>query len=123
MNCFTCSIHAPGFGRSRSHAGCALTARYGALIPAAIARNINRIMGPDCVKANPSAAPRNGAVQGVARTVAKTPWRNDPRSPSRDAHAKMPVLAPPGSVISKTPKRFKAKTSTSALMPTTKYGL
>ena len=37
----------------------------------------------DWVKAKPSAVPRNGAVQGVASTVAKTPWKNEPASPSR----------------------------------------
>lgn len=31
------------------------------------------------VRAKPSAVPMKGAVQGVARTVAKTPEENDPR--------------------------------------------
>src|SRR6202140_648146 len=73
MSCFTRSIQSPGFGRSRSQAGWAESKRYGELIPAAIATNITRIIQPDCVKAKPSAVPRNGAVHGVASTVAKTP--------------------------------------------------
>ena len=43
-----------------------------------MAINIARITAAVCVKANPSAVPRNGAVHGVARTVAKTPWKNEP---------------------------------------------
>src|ERR1700704_697349 len=78
MNCFTRSIHGPGFGRNRSHAGCALSKKYGALIPAAMATNIARMTGADCVNAKPSAVPRNGAVHGVAKTVANTPWKNEP---------------------------------------------
>ncbi len=73
MNCFTCAIHGPGFGKNRNQAGCAQSSKYGALIPAAIATNIDNMMAADCVKAKPSAVPKNGAVHGVASTVAKTP--------------------------------------------------
>src|SRR6266478_4939554 len=41
----------------------------------------------DWVKAKPRAVPRNGAVQGVASTVAKTPWKNEPTSPCIDPSA------------------------------------
>ena len=44
-----------------------------ALIPAAIAANIASMIPADCVNAKPSAVPRNGAVHGVASTVAKIP--------------------------------------------------
>jgi hypothetical protein len=73
MSCFTRTIHGPGLGKNLSQAGCALKKKYGALIPRAIAPNINRITVADWVKAKPSAVPRNGAVQGVASTVANTP--------------------------------------------------
>src|SRR5438067_13331357 len=78
MNCFTCTIQGPGLGKKRSHAGCALKSRYGALIPAAMAMNIARMIVADCVNAKPSAVPRNGAVHRVASTVANTPWKNEP---------------------------------------------
>ena len=70
----------------------------------------------DWVKAKPSAVPRNGAVHGVARTVAKTPWKNEPASPSSAVQPSNPRFALCGSEISKTPNRFSAKTSTTALM-------
>src|ERR1044072_909740 len=73
INCFTRTIQAPGFGSRRIHAGCAESNRYGEDIPAAIATNMSRIVQPEWVKAKPSAVPKNGAVQGVAKTVAKTP--------------------------------------------------
>src|SRR5215813_15321741 len=80
MNCFTWTIQGPGFGRNRNQAGCALKSRYGALMPAAIAINIARITSDDCENAKPNAVPRNGAVHGVASTVANTPWKNEPKS-------------------------------------------
>ncbi|MGH9457047.1 MAG: hypothetical protein ACRD2J_05335, partial [Thermoanaerobaculia bacterium] len=62
----------------------------------------------DWVKANPIAVPRNGAVQGVARAVASTPWTNAPPAPCPPATA-LPNENPR---ISKTPNRFIAKTTT-----------
>ena len=47
MNCFTCTIHGPGFGKKRSHAGCAQRSKYGALIPAAIAKKIDNMIAGD----------------------------------------------------------------------------
>src|ERR1700730_17584433 len=123
MNCFTRSIHGPGLGKNRNQAGCAASRKYGALIPAAIATNMARIMAADCVKANPSAVPKNGAVHGVARTVAKTPWKKEPALPALMVEATISRVANCGSEISKTPKRFRAKTTTITLMKRTKYGL
>ena len=40
--------------------------------------NTARITAPLWAKANPRALPRKGAVQGVASSVAKSPWKNDP---------------------------------------------
>ena len=120
MSCFTRSIQSPGLGRSRSHPGWAESKRYGELIPAAIATNITKIIQPGCVNAKPRAVPRNGAVHGVARTVAKTPWKNEPASPSRAVQASKPRFALCGNEISKTPNKFNAKTSTTALMNRTK---
>ena len=76
----------------------------------------------EAAKANPSALPRNGAVHGVARTVAKTPWKNEPGIAFARAPAEQSVVARDESVISKTPKRLSAKTSTTALITTTKIG-
>src|SRR4051794_12744625 len=123
MSCFTRTVHGPGLGKSRSHAGCAESRKYGDDIPAAIAKNMSRIVQPDWVKANPSAVPKNGAVQGVARTVAKTPSKNEPASPSFALKPSTLRVANCGSEISNTPKRLSAKTRTTALINRTKYGL
>ena len=76
--CFTRTIHIPGFGMKRSHAGRAASTKYGALIPAAMAANMAKIIGGVCANAKPSAGPRNGAVHGVAMRVAKAPCKNVP---------------------------------------------
>src|SRR2546430_12703866 len=104
MNCFTCDIHGPGCGRNRIQAGCALSTKYGALIPAAMAMNIDTMTIGDCVNAKPSAVPRNGAVHGVASTVAKTPWKNEPTLSLRSEVASKPRFRLRGSEISKMPK-------------------
>src|ERR1700736_5370023 len=119
MNCFTRSIHGPGFGKKRSQAGCALSKKYGALIPAATATNIDKMTADDCVNANPIAVPRNGAVHGVANAVAKTPWKNEPAFPIFGAES-IPRETNCGKVISNTPKRFNAKTRTMTLRSKTK---
>src|SRR5262249_29886108 len=122
MNCFTCNIQGPGIGKKRSHAGCALKSRYGALIPAAMAMNTARMIDADCVNAKPSAVPRKGPVHGVASTVAKTPWKNEPSRSLRSlVESKLRVMDC-GNEISKTPKRFSANTSTITLKARTKYG-
>src|SRR5215470_8961383 len=122
MNCFTWSIHGPGFGRNRSQAGCALKRKYGALIPAAMAMNIARMIAGDCVNAKPSAVPRNGAVQGVASTVANTPWKNEPSKSLRSLVESKLRVTDCGNETSNTPKRLSANTSTITLNTSTKYG-
>src|SRR6185503_15513369 len=104
MNCFKCTIQGPGLGKKRSHPGCALKSRYGALIPAAMAMNIARMITADCVNAKPRAVPRNGAVHGVASTVANTPWKNEPSRSLRSlVDSKLRVIDC-GNEISNTPK-------------------
>src|SRR5437764_15218352 len=51
ISCFSRNIHGPGFGRNLSQAGCALSRKYGRLIPRAIEANIDRITAADGVKA------------------------------------------------------------------------
>ena len=53
-------------------------------MPLATAANMARITPDDWLNAKPSAVPRNGAVQGVASSVAKTPWKNEPARPPDD---------------------------------------
>src|SRR5215475_2839883 len=122
MNCFRCNIQGPGLGRKRSHAGWTLKSRYGALIPTAMAMNIARMIAGDCVNAKPSAVPRNGAVHGVANTVANTPWKNEPRRSLRSLVDSKLRVTDCGNETSNTPKRFSAKTSTITLKTRTKYG-
>src|SRR6266550_1618221 len=87
-----------------------------------MARNMRRIVQPDWVKAKPSAVPRNGAVHGVARTVAKSPWKNDPASCWPLVEESKPRVTPCGSEISKTPNKLSANTRTMTLKARTKYG-
>src|SRR4029450_7933247 len=122
LNLFTWSLQGPGLGKKRSHAGCALKSKYGALIPAAMAMNIARMIAGDCVNAKPSAVPRNGAVHGVASTVANTPWKNEPSRSLRSLVESKLRVTDCGNEISKTPKRFSANTSTITLKTRTKYG-
>src|SRR4029434_3184734 len=112
----------PGLGKKRNHAGCTLKSRYGALIPAAMAMNIARMIAADCVNAKPSAVPRNGAVHGGARTAANTPWKNEPTRSLRSLVESKLRVTDCGNETSNTPKRFRAKTSTITLKARTKYG-
>ncbi len=75
------SIHAPGRGSSRARPGTALTAAIGAASPQPSATNTDNAAGTGAISANPSAAPMNGAVHGVATIVASTPVAKAPMSP------------------------------------------
>ena len=62
----------------------------------------------------------NGAVQGVATTVASTPVKNEPASPSlRVRLSPAPVSDPPSS---NTPDRFSPSARNSAISASTKPG-
>ena len=64
-------------------------------------------------KANPTAVPRKGPLQGVANKVVIVPLINAPRAPSREAiSCALRVPANPGIGISQTPKKLKAITKT-----------
>ncbi len=77
MNCWTLTIHDPGFGRYLIQAGFAVKTTYGSAMPRATNVNIKRMVHQGWANANPRALPRNGAVQGVARIVANTPSPNE----------------------------------------------
>ena len=78
------------------------------------------VTGALCVKAKASAEPRNGAVQGVASSVANTPCKKAPPYPSRsEIAASLPM---PGSHSSKTPSKFRANTKTTTIMLNTSAG-
>src|SRR4051812_35906935 len=103
------SIHGPGFGNFFSQAGTQQSATYGAASPIPIVIKISMILtGLFDRNAKPRAAPRMGAVQGVASIVARTPLKNAPEFPSREASVLAASKAFPLTVISKTPKRFMA---------------
>ena len=78
VSCLKISIHAPGRGRMRVHAGWKLRRRYGAASPRASAVKTAKVMAAGCARAKPMAAPMSGAVQGVATTVARTPVKKLP---------------------------------------------
>ncbi len=75
----------PGCGNSRVHAGLNDSSRYGAANPNASAVKIANVTPADCASANPIAAPINGAVHGVATTIASTPVKKLPAYPCFDA--------------------------------------
>ena len=62
----------------------------------------------------PNTGPRNGPLQGVARTVLNTPLRNAPNGPSFDCRC--PAFSPmkPGIGSSHTPRNDSAKANTIA---------
>ena len=70
-----------------------------------------------CVNANPRAVPKNGAVQGVASTVASMPLKNAPMFPLREAAFEAALVKRPP-VISKTPKKLSATSVTRRVMRT-----
>src|SRR3954470_5360204 len=102
------SIHGPGLGSLFSQAGNQQRITYGAANPSATFKKTARMIGVLDANAKPSAMPRNGAVQGVARTVARTPLKNAPEAPSREARPLAISSALPLTVTSNTPKRFNA---------------
>ena len=63
----------------------------------------------------------NGAVQGVATTVASRPLRNEPAQPSRP-DSRAPAAAAPAP-ISNTPKRFRPTRKNSMAARVTSHGL
>src|SRR6266566_8100447 len=111
------SIQRPGFGSTLSQAGCQLRTRYGEAKPTPTVSRMRIVMtGLLRANAKPMAAPRNGAEQEVARTVAKSPLKNAPAAPCLEARLVAAVSAPEPRVISKTPKRFRAISVTRVVM-------
>ena len=78
MNCLKVFIQAPGRGRKRVSAGAKDSTRIGKAMPKPSERNTSIATTQGWVRANPSAGPMNGAVQGVATMVANTPVKNEP---------------------------------------------
>src|SRR5215472_13302914 len=118
------SIHGPGLGRIFSHAGCQLNTRYGADRPVPTTSRINIVrMGLLRANAKPIAAPRKGAEQEVARTVASRPLKNAPAAPCFEAKPVAVVRTPDPGVTSNTPNKFSAISVTNVVIPRRKYGL
>ena len=70
MNCLNVSIHAPGRGSTLIACGKIDNSRYGVASPIAIAVKIAKDSIVESASAAPSAGARNGALHGVATTVA-----------------------------------------------------
>ncbi len=121
MNCFSDSIHAPGFGTHASDRGKIVSNKYGVAIPSARNVKISSDTYAGCCAANPSADPMNGAVHGVAATVASAPFRNDDTPPcvSFAAFASTPTSDVP---ISKTPNKFSPSKKNKTINPATNPG-
>lgn len=73
--CFNVSIHAPGRGIFFASPGSADNNTYGNAIPRPRAANIEKVKAAEASDASaaPTAAPMNGAVQGLATKTARTP--------------------------------------------------
>ncbi|SAJ27405.1 Uncharacterised protein [Enterobacter cloacae] len=69
----TTFIQRPGRGNRWASPGQAATSSHGRLMPIPIARKIPHSRGSGAASATETAVPRNGAVQGVASSVANAP--------------------------------------------------
>src|SRR5262249_30400021 len=98
-----------------------LSSRYGEARPSPAARKISTVIS-GCLKekANPAAAPKNGAEQDVASTVASNPLKNAPADPSFADSVPAAVAVPEPRVTSNTPNRFSAINVTSVVITTRK---
>ena len=97
-NFLKCSIHVPGLGSTLSIAGKIPTKRNGKLSPSPTDKNIRRVTGNEEVKAKVSATPKNGALQGVDKIVARTP---EMKSLLYELSMSIfPITFPPGVLIS-----------------------
>ena len=85
-----------------------------------MARKIAKMTGASLAKAKPTAVPRKGAEHGVASTTASRPSKKERRAPTACApsDARRAVSMP----ISKTPKRFRANTTSTLATTATKSG-
>src|ERR1700677_2489041 len=122
MNCFTASIHAPGFGTNRNAPGKTVSSKYGEAIPSARKVKISRSTNGGCPAANPSDDPMNGAVHGVAASVASAPFKNDDGTPLPTrplAFASSPTNDAPNS---NTPNKFNPSRKKSRISAATNPG-
>ena len=88
----------PGLGSTLSIAGKIPTKRNGKLSPSPTDKNIRRVTGNEEVKAKVSATPKNGALQGVDKIVARTP---EMKSLLYELSMSIfPITFPPGVLIS-----------------------
>ena len=90
-------------------------------MPKPMQAKMRKTIANDSAKAKPSAVPKKGAVQGVAKTVAKTPLKKDEDklSPSPAAE-KLPLV--PGNTTVKTPNKLKPSAKTNAAIKATNPG-
>src|SRR5678815_3236976 len=117
------SIHAPGLGRNFSQPGWKLSTTYGNANPRPTVKKNRMIPEAGWAKAKPRAAPKNGAVQGVAKIVANTPLKNAPELPCLDDRVEAaPITRPPG-VTSNNPNKFRATRVTNTVSITRNIGL
>ena len=116
INCLKVSIHAPGLGSERIIWGKAESKRYGPDNPNATKVKTTRdfVALKSMLKAAPTAAPKKGAMHGVATTTAKAPEKNVPVKPVLlDRSDPAPVMLRP---ISNTPLRLKPRSNKSMAM-------
>ena len=87
-----------------------------------MAKKMATMVWEDWLSANPKAVPKNGAEQGVARSVAKSPDTKWAGKVSWYPYvvAKWPTQR--GVLISKTPQRFSAKRRTTIMRNVTNTG-
>src|SRR5580698_3795640 len=109
MTCLKVSIQRPGRGNTLMACGNIDNSRYGADKPRPIAVNTRKDCSVGRTSAAPNAGARNGALQGVATTVASTPAKSEPPYPwLLWSDEPTPVALNPNS---NTPLKLSAKTS------------
>src|SRR5580700_7769356 len=120
MTCLKVSIQRPGRGNALTACGNIDSSKYGADKPRPIAVNTRKDCGVGRTSAAPNAGARNGALQGVATTVANTPAKREPPYPVPIwSDEPTPVALTPNS---NTPLKLRANTSMTTVRPNTKTG-
>ena len=117
-NCFSRNIQVPGLGRNDSARGQRPRIKNGSAKPMPRLKKISIAEAVLCVRANPSAAAMNGAVQGAATATARTPVKNAPSGPERAARLSPMVIEP----TSNTPERLRPTAKINSAKPATATG-
>ena len=121
INCFTDSIHTPGFGKYATNFGKIDKNKNGEASPRPITPKINKPVIASACTAIPLTDATSGPMHGAPTTAANTPIPNEPSASLRcDTFVSAPTRLVP---ISNTPIKLSAKRKNTIVRTTTKLGL